>query len=160
MQRGFTLIETLVYLALFALVIGGLVAAAYGLFETSDRNQTKAMMQEEENFLVGKINYALSGAKQVCSASGSTLSLVKYGTAGTCSPFVPDDSFDMSGQYMRLNGNKLNNSNTTVTDLVFIETYAGGSNPDSVEAGFTISATTPTGSTISETASTTNYIQK
>src|SRR5213078_842008 len=77
MQKGFTLIETLVYLALFAIMIGGIVAASYLLFESSNRNQTKAMMQEEKNFILGKINYALSGAKSA-SVFGTSLTVTKY----------------------------------------------------------------------------------
>lgn len=157
-NRGFTLIETLVYLALFALIIGGFVAAAYMLFETSDRNQTKAMMQEEANFLVGKLNWVMSGVDSSyaitpsANTSDSTLTVTKY-DGSTFTVF-------RSGSSMQLNGETLNNSNVTISKLVFIHTYAGGTSPESIEAGFTISAKTPTGGTISEIASTTRYIRK
>jgi len=160
-KRGFTLIETLVYIALFALIIGGFVAASYMLFETSDRNQTKAMMQEEENFLIGKINFALSGAQNIAApfiiapattASDTTLTLMKYD--GTVVVIT------LANGTTTYNGQPLNNSNVTVSRLVFIHTYAGGTNPESVEAGFTISARTPTGALVSETASTTRYLRK
>jgi Tfp pilus assembly protein PilE len=151
-SSGFTLIETLVYLGLFALIMGGLVMAAYMLFETSDRNQTKAMMQEEENYLLGKINWALSGASSVSVPATNFLSVTKYdGTNVT----ITTSSGDMT-----FNGALLNNSNVTIGNLVFIHTYLGGTNPDSVEAGFTISAKTPDGKTISEIASTTRYRRK
>ncbi len=155
-QKGFTLIETLVYLALFSIIIGGLIAASYMLFETSDRNQTKAMMQEEENFLIAKINWALSGASSVsvpsANSSGSTLTVTKYdGTSFT---------INRSGTDLIMNFTPLNNTNVAISKLVFIHTYAGGTNPESVEAGFTISAQTPTGGTIFETASTTSYVRK
>lgn len=151
-NRGFTLIETLVYLALFALIIGGLVVAAYMLFETSDRNQTKAMMQEEENFLLGKINWALSGASIVSVPVALSLLVTKYD--GTIVTITASDGT------MTLNGTPLNNSNVTVSNLVFIRTYAGGTNPESIEAGFTTSAKTPTSIIISEIASTTRYLRK
>ena len=155
-KRGFTLIETLVYIALFTLMIGGLVVSVYFFFENSDRNQTKAMMQEEENFLIGKINWALSGAKTVSApaagSSGSTLTSANYdGTTRTIA---------LSGATITLNGTTLNNSNVTISKLVFIHVSAGGTNPESVEAGFTITAKTPTGSTVVESASTTRYIRK
>lgn len=160
--RGFTLIETLVYLALFTLIIGGFVAAAYMLFQTSDRNQTKAMMQQEENFLLGKLNWVMSGMQSVTvpliippatTAADSTLTVTKYNDPTPLTIF-------RSGADMQLNGETLNSSNVTISKLVFIHTYAGGTNPDSVEAGFTISAVTPTGATVSEIASTTRYIRK
>jgi len=155
-HRGFTLIETLVYLALFTLIIGGFVASAYMLFQTSDRNQTKAMMQDEANFLIGKINLALSGARSVTKP----LIIAPATTASDSTLEVPGFTLFRSGDDMQLNGRALNNTNVVISRLVFIRTYAGGTNPDSVEAGFTISATTPTGSTISQTASTTRYIRK
>ncbi len=160
MNRGFTLIETLVYLALFALIIGGLVVTTYLLFQTSDRYQTRATMQEEKNFILAKITWALSQARSVCdpaaNTSGTTLSVVTLG--GTCSP--PDITVALSGSDVQWGGVALNNASVRVDRLLFIHTYAGGSNPDSVEVGLTISANTPTGMQISERASTTRYIRK
>jgi Tfp pilus assembly protein PilE len=157
-MRGFTLIETLVYLALFAIMIGGIVSAAYLLFETNDRNQTKAMLQEEKNFVVSKINWALNGVNPALSitpaanTSAATLVVTKYnGTTVTINP---------SGSTVTFNGTALNNSNVTISKLVFIHTYAGGTNPESIEAGFTITTRTPEGATISQIASTTSYIRK
>jgi Tfp pilus assembly protein PilE len=157
-HKGFTLIETLVYLALFTIIIGGFVAATYMMFETSARNQTKAMLQQETNFLIGKLNYALSGVDPAetivpsAGASDSTLALTRY----------DDSTFTIfrSGTEMHLNSRPLNNSNTAISGLVFIHTYAGGTSPESIEAGFTITATTPTGMLLSQTASTTRYIRK
>jgi Tfp pilus assembly protein PilE len=151
-KRGFTLIETLVYLALFALIIGGLVAASYLLFETSERNQTKAMLQEEQNFLLGKINWALSGATTTTVTAPNALTVLRNdGTTVT---------IGTSTTFMTINGSTVNNSDITLTRLLFIYTYAGGANPESIEAGVTVSTKTPTGSTISDAASTTRYIRR
>ncbi len=155
-ERGFTFIETLVYLTLFSIMIGGIVVTAYSLFESSDRNQTKAMMQEEENYLLGKINWALSGVASIsvpaANTSDVTLKALKYdGTSNTIT---------QSAGNLTFNGAILNNSNVAISNLIFIHAYAGGANPDSLEAGFTISAKTPNGMTISQIASTTRYIRK
>ena len=152
---GFTIIETLVYLGLFAIMFAGIVSTSYLMFESSDRNQTKAMMQEEKNFLVGKITGALSNAQSI-SASGSTLVVTKYdGTFATI-------AITGSNVWLNNSSNILNNSNVTISNLVFIHTYNPSNplNPDSVEAGFKISSKTPQGSTISQTASTTVYLRK
>src|SRR3989344_9023228 len=80
---GFTLIETLVYLGLFSILIGGALVAAFGIFESNGRNQTKAMVQEEGQFLAAKIDWVLSGVRSVdappASSPGSLLSVTKYG---------------------------------------------------------------------------------
>src|SRR3989344_2337496 len=104
MKKGFTLIETLVYLALFALIIGGMVVAAYLLFETSDRYQTRAMLQEEQNFVMAKIMRTLNNAKDICAPAvgspDSSLSVASYG--GTC--FPPDFTVALSSGNITLNG--------------------------------------------------------
>ena len=70
-QKGFTLIETLIYLALFAIFFGGAAAAAYAVIETSGRNLTKSMVQEEGNFMLAKINWALSGVQTIDAPNGA-----------------------------------------------------------------------------------------
>jgi type II secretory pathway component PulJ len=50
LRRGFTLIETVIYLALFALVIGGALATTTLLFEGAGRDTTKADVQQEGEF--------------------------------------------------------------------------------------------------------------
>lgn len=156
MRRGFTLIETIIYLALFSILMAGILSSVYILFESSDRNQSKATLQEEKEYLLGKINWALNGAQTIstpaANASGSFLSAIKYDTTAT--------QVGISGTNMTFNGVTLNNSNVKVTNLTFIHTYAGGANPESLEAGFTLSIGTPNGMTISQIASTTRYIRK
>jgi prepilin-type N-terminal cleavage/methylation domain-containing protein len=155
-KRGFTLIETMVYLALFAILMTGIISSVYILFESGDRNETKAMLQEEKQYLLGKVNYAFSGAKTVSSpaanSSGASLFLTKYDTTSV--------GMGISGTNMIYNGIALNNTNVQVTKLVFIHTFAGGVNPESIEAGFTLTAKTAGGETISQSASTTRYIRK
>jgi prepilin-type N-terminal cleavage/methylation domain-containing protein len=56
-KRGFTLIETIIYLALFSIVIGGALAATTVLFEGAGRNTTEARLQEEGTFMLEKIAY-------------------------------------------------------------------------------------------------------
>lgn len=156
--QGFTLIETLVYLALFALIIGGMVVAAYMLFETSDRYQTRAMMQEEQNFIMAKIMRSLNNAEQICSPAvstpGSSLSIASYG--GSCGDFTvlhSDGNVTLNGSV-----NILNSSNIKVDQLLF--THVSGSNTDGVQIDLTVSAVTPTGKPITSSMSTTRYIRK
>jgi type II secretory pathway pseudopilin PulG len=156
-MRAFTLVETLVYIALFGILIGGFVVSAYGLFESSNRNLTKAMLQQEKDFVIGKINWALSGAQTVTvpavGASSGTLTLTKYGDPTQI-------TITTSGGALTVGGSPTTNTNVTVNKLVFIHTHAGGTNPESVEAGFTISVLTQDGKTVLQTASTTRYIRK
>jgi prepilin-type N-terminal cleavage/methylation domain-containing protein len=156
--KGFTLIETLVYLALFAIIMGGIVSAAYSLFESGGRNQSKAMMQEEKNFLVAKINSALEGAKTIsvpaANTSSSTLTVLRY-DGSTASIGQTATSGAM---WFTSSNNLISNSNVKISKVTFIHRVPGGTNPEYIEAGLTITATIPQGMTISQTASTTRYL--
>ena len=56
-MKGFTLIETIVYLALFSIVIGGALAATTLLLEGAGRDSARARVQEEGAFMLSKIAY-------------------------------------------------------------------------------------------------------
>jgi len=165
-QKGFTLIETLIYLGLYAIIMTGALTAIYTIFESSARNQVKAMVQEEGTFILGKIDWALTGAKTIGSpptgSTGSTLSITKFdSTAGN--PIV----ISLSGANAMISrsgnpGAVLNNSNVSVTNLTFTHTSASGSgsNPESVAASFTLQATTSDGLSYSQSFATVKYLRK
>ena len=152
MNRGFTLIETLVYLALFALMVGGIVACAYVLFASSDRNQTVAMLEEEKNFITSKIQWILGSAHtiQSPSAGSSGLMLVAELFDGT------ERTIGLADGNIELDGTSLNNSNTIIENLIFIHSNTG--NAERIEAGFRITAKTGGGAGVTRIASTTWYV--
>ena len=82
-RSGFTLIEVIIYLALFSILIGGALVSAYSLIESNERNQTKAIVQNEGAFVLAKIDWALSGIQSVdqppFGGSGALLQVTKYG---------------------------------------------------------------------------------
>src|SRR3989338_3513166 len=71
---GFTLLEAVIYIALFAVIIGGVVGGAYQVIQSSTAAQGQALVYEEANFLLAKINWALlSGGKKICQpAAGNS----------------------------------------------------------------------------------------
>lgn len=158
-MRAFTLIETVVYLGLFAIVMTGIVATAYGYFENTGRNETKAVLQEEELFILGKFNFAMSGAKTISvpATTGTTLTLTKYDTtvAQMCSSGNNILYFGSGGSCVT-SGSILNNRNVTISNVLFTHLTS----PEGMSIGFTVTATTPTGQSISESASITRYIRK
>lgn len=60
MQRGFTLIETIIYIALFTMLITSGFAAVYELIEGTDSLNQKVRTEEEGNFVMRKIAWSLS----------------------------------------------------------------------------------------------------
>lgn len=167
---GFSLIETLVYLGLYALIMSGAIISVYTIFESAGRNQTKAMVQEEGTFLAGKIDWVLSGVATTTvpnlGATSSALSVVKFdGTVVTLT------LTDLGVLQLKDGANPLlplNNSNTHVSTstessgLVFANT---GSSTDptipvGVTATFRVSSRTPSGALFMQDFSTTKYLRR
>jgi type II secretory pathway pseudopilin PulG len=172
--RAFTIIETVVYLGLFSILIGGAVVGAYNVFESAGREQTRAMLQEEGSFLIGKINWAVSGASSVNTPGGgqfgSSLSVNKVtGLAGNGQPIIETVIINIPvspGNIQIQNGANpavtLNNTNVTITRLGFLHTLPTGNGiiPESIEASTTMTALAPNGMVISQDFSTTVYIRR
>src|SRR3990167_4074727 len=82
MKKGFTLIEVIIYIALFSLLMGSAFVVVYQLIEGSDKLSVKNTTQEEGNFVMRKFNWALTGISSINSPSSGTsniLKVTKYG---------------------------------------------------------------------------------
>lgn len=86
--RGFTLVETLIYLALFSLLMSGAVVGSYNLLEGGSRNKIAVGIQEEGIFLNRKINWALTNASAVSASSGGTRLTITRPDLGSQSPLI------------------------------------------------------------------------
>lgn len=160
--RGVTLIETLIYLSLFVIVIGGLVSSAYGIFSSLERNTAHAMVRHETEFLLAKINWALGSASVLHSplagATSSMLVLTPYDlTLG--SPIT----IDYANGEMRIRRGTppreiLNNTNVRIDDLTFTRTDA--IHGTRVTAVISLSTLTADGKPLSYTATTTRYVRQ
>jgi type II secretory pathway pseudopilin PulG len=168
-HKGFTLIETLVYIGLYAIIMAGAVISMYTLFESGERNQTKAMVQEEGNFLLAKVDWALTGARTinlpVAGASGKTLSVTKWDTAAGNPVVITISNGSMT---MSRSGNPavvLNNADVQIicpTANCFTHSSASGDgiNQENATATFSVHATTTNGLSFSQEFSTTKYIRR
>ncbi len=85
---GFTLVEMLVYLALFSLLMSGTVVGSYNLLEGGSRNKIAVGIQEEGMFLTRKINWALTNASAVSASSGGTRLTITRPDLGAQSPLI------------------------------------------------------------------------
>jgi type II secretory pathway pseudopilin PulG len=137
---GFTLIETLVYLGLFTIIMGGGLVAAYQLMSAADSENQKAAVEQEGNFLLRKFDWALSGLCQInipaTPGSAATLSIDK--TNFGQNPLF----FDLSGdavQLTRAGGSAvpLTSARVKVTSLNFDRLAVAGQ-PEAVRVSFTM----------------------
>lgn len=147
-QKGFTLLETLIYLVLFVIVIGGGMVAVYNVIESTNASYNHVILQEEANFLFRKIDWALTGLD---GSSAIT-------TPSTCSPapctstdlVVTKDStqlsFALSGGQLTLQKASgtpvtLNASRITVwltTSIPLFERIITTGKPDAIKVNFTL----------------------
>ena len=114
-QRGFTLIEMLVYLALFALIMSGTFAGAFQLIEHSNRTRVRVVQNEEIQFVFRKINWALQTAEGVQEPdpgeSGDLLMV--NGSYGTL-------RFEHEEGQILLNGQPLSSNRVVVHDFTVV----------------------------------------
>ncbi len=60
-KSGFTLIEVIIYIALFSILLGGAFVTAFQLMNGSNKTYSDTAVQEEGDFVSRKINWALTG---------------------------------------------------------------------------------------------------
>ena len=75
-QRGTTIIEVLVYLALFGIVMGGVVVTSFHIYESSHKTHAVIAIVDESEFIKSKINWILSESNFVHSPQKNTSSPV------------------------------------------------------------------------------------
>jgi prepilin-type N-terminal cleavage/methylation domain-containing protein len=132
---GFTLIEVIIYIALFSVLLGTAFITAYELLESSDTLSAKNTTGEEGNFVMRKLNWALSGVSEISVPSTGTLTVIKYD--GNIINFrLNSDKIEMKES---ASGNifiPITTSNVSVTSLQFSYIPASGGAP----AGLTVRA--------------------
>src|SRR3989344_4238389 len=90
--QGFTLIEILLYAAIFVIVVGGMVTYAFAMLSSSQRADTQLEVADNARFMVQKLQRVLQGASSIntpiVGSSGASLS-INTATA-SWNPFVID----------------------------------------------------------------------
>lgn len=135
--QGFTLLEVLVYMALLGLLMAGAITTSYQLVQSSSSLSAKNTSGEEGNFVLRKLDWALSGAEALTAPAGwgSALSLTRYD--GT----TVDMRLSAGSIQMRENGGvyaAVTTSNVAVSSLSFHYIAASGSAPAGIEASTTV----------------------
>lgn len=147
MNKGFTLIESLLYIALFAIIIGGALVAVYQMIESSDAVSAKNNVEMEGSFLLRKIDWALTGAKDIGSPSVNNSGQVLGINFTTPSPLIFRLNSDKL-QLSRDNGitfSDLSSDYVVVSDVLFTHTDSDyvsptspGPKPAEIKASFDI----------------------
>lgn len=149
-NKGFTLIEVLIYIALFSLLMGTAFMTAFNLIDGSGKLSAKTTTIEEGNFVLRKINWALTGISsdtadivnppKVFPYTNSTLSIKKW-QSGTKVPI--EIAYDaVSNRIMMRKGGgpplPITTANVKVTNLQFEFIPSVQSGPAGIKATATI----------------------
>lgn len=82
-NAGFTLVEVLIYSALFSLMMVGMLGAVYMVIQGANQSKARLLIDDEANFVLRKINWTLSGISAINlpgpSSTGANLSVDKTG---------------------------------------------------------------------------------
>lgn len=144
LKRGFTLIETLIYITITGFMISFLVSAAYQLIGSSDDISLGVIRNEEANFIIRKIGWAMAGASDINTPAagqvGTTLSITKLNFSDNPIVFsVNEDNLTVK------KGNQdevvLNSSKVNLESFQFTHIAPVGNSPGGIETTFTIDGT-------------------
>jgi type II secretory pathway pseudopilin PulG len=131
---GFTLIETLIYIAFFAVLMGSLLGITYQTIAGTCQINKKIVLQQESNFILRKIDWALTGASGIPSADGPDIVINRF-----TAPINVE--FKANGNFVDVNTGSgfmdLNSQNVLVSNLVFLK-ISSPLQPDKIQAGFDI----------------------
>lgn len=140
-MKGFTLIETIIYAGLISVIIGLSLAATYQIIDSSESLNKKIVIEEESNFLLRKIEWALAGAETVnIPPSGATSSILSVNKIN-----FPDNPliFDLDSDNIRLKRGAaapvvLNSRNVIISNLIFEHSAASGEKPSGLKTSFNV----------------------
>jgi type II secretory pathway pseudopilin PulG len=109
-QKGFTLIETIIYIALFFIIIGGGMVGAYQIVQNTDRTEARTVLEQDSNFILRKIDWAITGAINVNVVSPTHLFIDKAVNI--------DFTLNITGEFQK-DGVTLNSSRVRISNLTF-----------------------------------------
>jgi type II secretory pathway pseudopilin PulG len=141
--QGFTLIETILYIGLLSILIGSTLFSAYSLIEGSDTTRAAFVAGEEANFILKKMNWALTGATAITSPAAGATSTSLILTRSGLPPGENPLTFGFSAGVIELTRGTgasapLSTENVVVEDLVFTHQAPSGSKPAALLVSFTI----------------------
>ena len=143
-KKGFTLIETIIYITITGFMISFLVSAAYQLIGSSENISLGVIRNEEANFIIRKIGWAMAGASAINQPAagevGTTLSLTKLNFSDN--PIVFEvDSDNLTIKKCSQDEVVLNSSKVNLESFQFRHIAPVGNSPGGIETTFTIDGT-------------------
>jgi hypothetical protein len=154
-NKGFTILEMVIYIALFSIIIGGGMTAAYQIISGGYADTNHVILQEEANFLMRKIDWAVGD--NIASILNATRLQATKGSQTFTFNFCNSKDLTIelgSGKTCSNSPIILNSSSIKVSGLTFSAIGTNG-----IKTAFTLT-TSQNGRNASEDFSTTKYLRK
>jgi hypothetical protein len=134
-RAGTTLIEVLVYIALFTLLIGTLLGVAYQTLASAGQVSKNIALAQEGDFILRKIGWALDDASAVTlGPKPSDVLIARFSGPSAI-------AFSQNGNFIYLNSGAgavaLNSQNFIASNLVFTKTQTA-SEPAEIRVSFSL----------------------
>jgi hypothetical protein len=140
MMRGFTLIESIIYMALLAFIMTSVLTTVYLLMQGGASLEAKTATQDEGNFVMRKLDWVFGNMQDISAQPAYSNSLV-FGQYGGSTVNVRLNA----GKIEMYESNSLNPYTALTTDNVKV-TYLGfvkfAGPPGGIEASTTINGIT------------------
>ena len=83
MNKGFTLLETILYIALLGILMSSVLLCVFTLSQNADRFETKNTASDEGAFVIAKLQWVIGNAASVVAPTGYGTSLTVIENDGT-----------------------------------------------------------------------------
>lgn len=143
-NEGFTLIEVLIYSAIFSLMMVGMLGSVYLIIQGTNQSNARLLADGEANFILRKIHWAFTGASSiitpVAGSIGPNLSINKTGVALPIRFRLNSNNIEIdpgTGFY-----SPLDTGNVIAASLSFQHIPASGGKPAAVKTVFYLNGIT------------------
>jgi len=133
-NSGFTLIETLIYIALFGFIMSIGIYSAYQLIDSSHDLAAKTSVEADADFLLRKIDWALNGYSSISVPTEGAWSNSQL-TVNTPNGV---QAFTLASSSVYLNGSTLTGDRVSVTAFNVYHVAPTASLPRAIELSFTM----------------------
>lgn len=136
-QKGFTLIELILYMAIVAFILGSLVTFAWNIIGTQAKSATEQEVFSSARYVSERIKYEIRDASGINSVTPTSISLAN--SVVSKNPTV----IDLSGGKVRIKYGasgvvNLNSTDTNVSSLVFTNYTSGDNKTKNIQFTFTL----------------------
>jgi type II secretory pathway pseudopilin PulG len=156
-KRGLSIVEVMIYISIFGLIWSGAVVSIYSITESMNKNKTNSTIEEEAQFIIGKIKWALYDSSEINlpikNTTGNKLSLEKeidsIKTTVILKPSQNGKNIEI--QIAQNTSLPLNSSLVRVSDLKFAYEVKNDNKTKIVIFSFDLNSTTTNGLVIQKT---------